>query len=77
MGTFVISVTIVSWFGWLCEHGGGVPECIRFQALFSTMLLWTYLFLICLRLSDQSISVSVTANIKSLPVHIRDIYLTF
>jgi hypothetical protein len=77
MGTFVISVTIVSWFGWLCEHGGVVTECIHFQALFLTMLLWTYLFLIRLRLPDQSISMSVTASIKSLPVHICDIYLTF
>jgi hypothetical protein len=36
-----------------------------------------HLLLIRLRLSDQSISMSVTASIKSLPVHIRDIYLTF
>jgi len=56
MGTFVINFTIIPWFGWLCEYGGGVPKCICFQSLFWTVRLWNCLFfLIRPRLSDQSI----------------------
>ena len=80
MDTFVINVTIVPWFGWLCEHGGGVPKCVRFQSLFSTVRLTNCFFnssaFIRSKFVCVCVCVCVTANTKSLPVHIRGIYLT-